>query len=147
MLVLLLTALAAATSIAGDLSPKDLVAQLYQAHRSKHDPLDETALLDRYFDPALLQLYLKDKREAILQIAAKRGARNVRVFGSVARGEADDQSDIDFLVDMEPGRSLLDLGGLLMDLQDLLGRNVDVVTERGLKPRIRERVLHEAVAL
>jgi predicted nucleotidyltransferase len=90
---------------------------------------------------------LKDKGEAILQIAAKHGARNVRVFGSVARGEADDQSDIDFLVDMEPGRSLLDLGGLLMDLQDLLGRNVDVVTERGLKPRIRERVLHEAVAL
>ena len=90
---------------------------------------------------------LKDKREAILQIAAKHGARNVRVFGSVARGEADDQSDIDFLVDMEPGRSLLDLGGLLMDLQDLLGLNVDVVTERGRKPRIRERVLHEAVAL
>jgi predicted nucleotidyltransferase len=90
---------------------------------------------------------LKDKREAILQIAAKHGARNVRVFGSLARGEADEQSDIDFLVDMEPGRSLLDLGGLLVDLQDLLGQNVDVVTERGLKPRIRERVLHEAVAL
>jgi uncharacterized protein len=90
---------------------------------------------------------LKDKREAILQVAAKHGARNVRVFGSVARGEADEQSDIDFLVDMEPGRSLLDLGGLLMDLQDLLGQNVDVLTERGLKPRIRERVLHEAVAL
>ena len=64
MLVLLLTALAAANSIAGDLSPKDLVAQFYQAHRSKHDPLDETALLGRYFDPALLKLYLKDKREA-----------------------------------------------------------------------------------
>ena len=64
LLVLLVTALAAAISIAGDLPPKDLVAQLYQAHRSKHDPLDETALLDRYFDPALLQLYLKDKREA-----------------------------------------------------------------------------------
>jgi uncharacterized protein len=90
---------------------------------------------------------LRDKREAILQVADKHGARNVRVFGSVARGEADDQSDIDFLVDIEPGRSLLDLGGLLMDLQDLLGQNVDVVTERGLKPRIRERVLHEAVAL
>ena len=90
---------------------------------------------------------LRGKREAILQVADKHGARNVRVFGSVARGEADDQSDIDFLVDMEPGRSLLDLGGLLMDLQDLLGQNVDVVTERGLKPRIRERVLHEAVAL
>ena len=64
MLVLLLTALAAAISIAGDLPPKDLVAQLYQAHSSKNDPLDETALLGRYFDPALLQLYLKDKREA-----------------------------------------------------------------------------------
>ena len=64
MFVLLLTALAAATSIAGDFSPKDLVAQLYQAHRSKHDPLDETALLGRYFDPALLKLYLKDKHEA-----------------------------------------------------------------------------------
>jgi predicted nucleotidyltransferase len=94
-----------------------------------------------------LEDLLKDKREAILSIAAKHGVRNVRVFGSVARGEADGQSDIDFLVDMEPGRSLLDLGGLLMDLQDLLGQNVDVVTERGLKPRIRERVLHEAVAL
>lgn len=90
---------------------------------------------------------LKDKCKLILQVAAKHGAHNVRVFGSVARGEADEQSDIDFLVDMEPGRSLLDLGGLLVDLQDLLGQNVDVVTERGLKPRIRERVLHEAVAL
>jgi uncharacterized protein len=90
---------------------------------------------------------LQKKREAILQIAAKHGARNVRVFGSVVRGEADEQSDIDFLVDMEPGRSLLDLGGLLMDLQGLLGQNVDVVTERGLKPRLRDRVLSEAVAL
>jgi hypothetical protein len=64
MLVLLVTALAAAISIAGDLSPKDLVAQFYQAHGSKHDPLDETALLGRYFDPALLKLYLKDREEA-----------------------------------------------------------------------------------
>ena len=94
-----------------------------------------------------LEELLKDKREAILRICAKHGARNVRVFGSVARGEADEQSDIDLLVDMEPGRSLLDLGGLLMDLQALLGQNVDVVTERGLKPRIRERVLAEAVVL
>jgi predicted nucleotidyltransferase len=90
---------------------------------------------------------LKERREAILQIAARHGARNVRVFGSVARGEADEESDIDFLVEMEPGRSLMDLGGLLLDLQKLLGQNVDVVTERGLKPRIRERVLNEAVAL
>ena len=89
----------------------------------------------------------KEKREAILRICAKHGVRNVRVFGSVARGEADEQSDIDFLVDMEPGRTLLDLGGLLMDLRSLLGEKVDVVTERGLKPRIRDRVLAEAVAL
>jgi predicted nucleotidyltransferase len=94
-----------------------------------------------------LEELLKEKREAILCICAKHGAYNVRVFGSVARGEADEQSDIDLLVDMEPGRSLLDLGGLLMDLQALLGQKVDVVTERGLKPRIRERVLAEAVAL
>jgi hypothetical protein len=94
-----------------------------------------------------LEEQLKEQRETILRICAKHGARNVRVFGSVARGEADEQSDIDLLVDMEPGRTLLDLGGLLMDLQALLGHNVDVVTKRGLKPRIRERVLAEAVAL
>ena len=64
LLVPLVSLLTAAISIAGDLSPKDLVAQLYQAHRSKHDPLDQTALLGRYFDPALLKLYLRDRREA-----------------------------------------------------------------------------------
>lgn len=90
---------------------------------------------------------LKQKRDEILRIAAKHGARNVRVFGSVARGEADDASDIDFLVEMEPGRSILDMGGLLMELRELLGRDVDLATERGLKPRIRERVLKEAVSL
>ena len=90
---------------------------------------------------------LHEKREDILRIASKRGAYNVRVFGSVARGEADSKSDIDLLVDLEPGSSLFDLGGLLMDLQDLLGQNVDVVTERGLRERIRERVLKEAVPL
>ena len=90
---------------------------------------------------------LQEKREAILRLAAKYGAQNVRVFGSVVRHEADTQSDIDFLADMEPGRNLLDMGGLLMDLRELLGREVDIVTERGLKPRIRERVLQEAVAL
>jgi hypothetical protein len=90
---------------------------------------------------------LSKKRDEIMKVATIHGARNIRVFGSVARGEADEKSDVDFLVEMEPGRSLLDLGGLLMDLQDVLGRNVDVVTERGLNPRIRERVLNEAVAL
>ena len=90
---------------------------------------------------------LKVKREEILQIAEKHGARTVRIFGSVARGEADVASDLDLLVEMEPGRSLLDLGGLLMELQDLLGCRVDVVTEKGLRERIRDRVLKEAVAL
>jgi hypothetical protein len=69
----------------------------------------------------------------------------VRVFGSVARGEADNESDIDFTVELEAGRSLLDLGGLQFELAPLLGRPVDVVTERGVKPRIRERVVREAV--
>jgi predicted nucleotidyltransferase len=90
---------------------------------------------------------LKDKRNEILQIAASYGARNVRVFGSVARGEAGPESDIDFLVELEPGRSLFDLGGLLMDLQELLACKVDVVTEKGLRERIRRRVLREAVPL
>ena len=90
---------------------------------------------------------LAAKKEEILRITAKHGARNVRVFGSVARGEARPDSDVDFLVEMEPGRTLLDLGGLLMDLRDLLGLEVDVVTEHGLKPRIRERVLQEAELL
>ena len=90
---------------------------------------------------------LNAKKGEILRISAKHGARNVRVFGSVARGEARPDSDVDFLVDMEPGRSLLDMGGLLMDLRDLLGLEVDVVTEHGLKARIRERVLKEAELL
>ena len=90
---------------------------------------------------------LQAKREDILRTAAKYGAYNVRVFGSVARGEADEKSDIDLLVDMEPNRSLFDLGGLWTDLQDLLGHNVDVVPEDCLRARIRERVLKEAVPL
>ncbi len=90
---------------------------------------------------------LREKREEILRIASMHGALNVRLFGSVVRGEAGPSSDVDVLVDMEPGRSLLDLGGLLMDLQDLLGCKVDVVTAKGLRERIRDRVLAEAVPL
>ena len=86
-------------------------------------------------------------REKILQLADQYGARQVRVFGSVARRQDDAGSDIDFLVDMEPGRSLFDLGGLLVDLEKLLNSKVDVVTERGLKERIRDRVVNEAVLL
>ncbi|MGP8246924.1 MAG: nucleotidyltransferase family protein [Bryobacteraceae bacterium] len=87
------------------------------------------------------------KREEILRVAAGRGARNVRVFGSVARGDNDERSDIDFLVDLDPGRSLFDLSGLLIDLEAVLSSQVDVVTERGLRSRVRERVLREAVPL
>jgi len=90
---------------------------------------------------------LNTRRSEILAIAKQHGAHNVRVFGSVARGEAGQDSDIDFIVEMENGRSLLDLGGLLYDLQQLLGIEVDVVTEKGLKARIRERVLAEAIPL
>jgi predicted nucleotidyltransferase len=90
---------------------------------------------------------LKDKREAILRLASERGAYNVRVFGSVARGEALAESDVDFLVDLEPGRSLFDLGGLLMDLQEMLGVRVDVVTEEGLRERVRQTVLKDAKPL
>lgn len=91
--------------------------------------------------------FLQSKREAILRITEKHGALNVRVFGSVARGEADDSSDIDFLVDMGPNRSPFFPGGLIADLEDYLGRKVDVITEKGLRERIRESVLREAVPL
>jgi uncharacterized protein len=90
---------------------------------------------------------LQTKREEILHTAAKHGARNVRVFGSVVRGEADEESDIDLLVEMEPSRSLLDHAALWLELQEVLGRKVDVVSDRGIKPRIRERVLREALPL
>ena len=90
---------------------------------------------------------LRERRDEIIEVARSRGASHVRVFGSVARGDATEASDVDFLVDLEPGRSLMDLGGLLMDLQDVLQRNVDVVTERGLRPRVAQRVLADAVEL
>ena len=93
-----------------------------------------------------IDIFQKKRRE-ILRIAGLHGASNVRVFGSFSRGDADDNSDVDILVDLEKGRSLMDMGGLLMDLQTLLGRPVDVVTEKGLRPRIRERVLREAKAI
>jgi len=90
---------------------------------------------------------LKEKRDEILRIASKHGACNVRVFGSVARGEADEGSDVDLLVELEPGRSLMDHAALWLELQEALGRRVDVVSDRGIKPRIRERVLREAVPI
>lgn len=90
---------------------------------------------------------LKQKRAEILRIAARRGARNVRVFGSAARGEAGGRSDVDFLVEMERGKSLLDLAGLSIDLEELLGVEVDVLTDGGVSPYLRERIYAEAVPL
>ena len=91
-----------------------------------------------------IEKLLKAQKEQILAIARKNGAHDVRVFGSVARGEARPDSDIDFLVNLEAGRSLLDLARLLRELQTLLGLPVDVVTEAGLRTRIRPQVLKEA---
>jgi len=96
---------------------------------------------------ALLET-LREKREQVLEVAAKHGAFNVRVFGSVVRGEDTPESDIDFLIDYDLEKVTPWFpGGLLMDLQDLLGRKVDVLTERGISPWIRERVLAEAKPL
>jgi hypothetical protein len=89
----------------------------------------------------------REKRDAILSAARKHGARGIRVYGSVARGEATDRSDLDLLVDWEPDRSLLDVIGLKQDLEDLLGVTVDIGSERGLHWYIREEVLREAVPL
>jgi hypothetical protein len=86
-------------------------------------------------------------REDILRLAERHGARNVRVFGSLARGEATAASDLDLLVEMEPGRSLLDLIGFNQDLEDALGIHVDVLTDDGLSPYMHDDILHQAVAL
>lgn len=86
-------------------------------------------------------------RQAVLRIAARHGATNVRVFGSLARGQAGAGSDLDVLVSMAPGRSLLDLIALGDELELLLGRPVDVVSDRGISPYLREQILAEAIAL
>jgi uncharacterized protein len=90
---------------------------------------------------------VREKRDGKNLIARKHGAFNVRVFGSVARGDADEESDIDLLVDLDADRSLFDLGALVVELNESMGRRVDVVTERGIRERIRDRVVGEAVEL
>ncbi|MGC4077001.1 MAG: nucleotidyltransferase family protein [Rubrivivax sp.] len=90
---------------------------------------------------------IETHREQLLAIARRRGVTGVRVFGSMSRGDAHDDSDVDLLVSLRPGVSALALGGLLLDAQELLGRRVDVVTEASLHPALRERVLADAVAL
>jgi predicted nucleotidyltransferase len=90
---------------------------------------------------------IRGRRDEILRLAAEHGARNVRVFGSVVRGESGEDSDVDVLVELDEDRSLLDHVALQQDLEDLLGAKVDVVTERGLHRLLRDRILAEAVAL
>ena len=94
-----------------------------------------------------LRELVQGKRDEILRIARAHGARNVRVFGSAARGEAAQTSDVDFLVEFEPGTSLLQHGAMIAELEELLGRKVDVAPERALRERVRDRVLREAVPL
>ena len=97
--------------------------------------------------PMTLEELRSRYRPQILALAEKRGAHNVRVFGSLARGDQSSDSDIDLLVDFEPGRSLLDLTGLWLDLEKVLGCKVDVVSSRGLKPRLALEVTRDAVSL
>jgi len=100
--------------------------------------------VEQLLDPVEL---IRSKRAEILRIAAKHGATNIRVFGSVARGETRADSDVDFLIDAGPVTSSWFPAGLIVDLQDLLGRPVEVVTENGLNPLIKDRVLQEAIPL
>lgn len=87
---------------------------------------------------------LQQQRLQLIAIAHRHGAMNVRVFGSVVRGEDTETSDVDFLVDMQEGRSLLDLVGLQQDLEQFLGQRIDVLTERGLNRYLKDRILAEA---
>lgn len=95
----------------------------------------------------MLDPLITNYRKRILDIAKKHGVRDVRVFGSMSRGSSKSSSDADFLVDLEDGYDLFNLGACQMDLQDLLRRKVDMVTRDALNPKIRERVLQDAVPL
>ena len=112
----------------------------------KINSLDDSLELEYPHTMGINEL-LKNKKTEIFRLAQVHGARNVRVFGSVARGEANPSSDVDFLVQFEQGRSLFDRIGLMQDLEELLGRRVDVVTDKNLHWYIRSRVLEEAVPL
>lgn len=121
-------------------------AELGRIARALSIPIE--ALLDEARGKAGITLgELRRKRKAILRVAARHGATSVRVFGSVARDEATPTSDVDLLVKLDPGRTLLDHAALLVELQRLLGKDVDVVTVEGLRERLRERITREAVPL
>jgi excisionase family DNA binding protein len=129
----------------------DLVGKYKRPDRTVQDFMrekaDEVDSEERRHKTRRILMLLGSKRDDILRIAQTHGASNVRIFGSVARGEADENSDIDFLVEFAPGTSLLQHGAMIADLEDLLGRKVDVAPEKNLKERIRERVLAEAIPL
>jgi len=95
----------------------------------------------------MLDFIITNNRTKILDLARKHGIHNVRIFGSMAKGSATLSSDVDLLVDLDEGYDLFDLGACLMDLQDLLHRKIDMVTQDALHPRIREKILREAVPL
>ena len=90
---------------------------------------------------------LKEKRDQILTIAERHGAQRVQVFGSSARGESGRESDVDFLIELEPGRTLLDIIAMKQDLEDLLQRKVDVVTEGAVSPYLRDEIVSQAISL
>jgi len=94
-----------------------------------------------------IEQFLHEKRDDIRSIAAKHGAYNIRIFGSVVRGHAGPDSDIDFLIDVGPTTSSWFPAGLILDLEEILGRRVEIVTDKALNPYIRDRVLREAIPL
>jgi predicted nucleotidyltransferase len=102
---------------------------------------------ERYNVTVITRQSIQTQREAILEIASRYGASDIRIFGSVARGDSTDSSDLDLIVRFEPGRSLLDHGGLVMDLRELLGSRVDVIDEEAMRPRFRQNVMKEAIPL
>jgi uncharacterized protein len=100
-----------------------------------------------YNTSMMTQEDIRHRRDAILEIARHYGAHDVRIFGSVARGDTTEESDLDLIVKFDPGRSLLDHGGLVMDLRELLGIKVDVIDEDGMRERFRNNALKEAIPL
>jgi len=121
-----------------------LLAELYPACLESAPPLYEDEKGNTMLTLDTLRL---EKKSEIIRLAALRGCRNVRVFGSVVHGENRPDSDVDFLVDLESGRTIFDLAGFLGDLRELLGTEIDVVESRSIHPFIRDRVLAEAVGL
>ena len=109
--------------------------------------MEDESVIRGYNDVMNLAELLKAKRKEILGIAEKHGAHNVRVFGSVVRGDAGEQSDVDFLVELDRNCSLMDHAALLADLEKLLGCKVDVAPEDRLRPKFRDRILKEAIPL